>query len=111
MSFAKKYLQQYNADSAWDSMRGGTGAYDYSSMPEYMDAFRRIKSETTQTPTRAQETEDLTGQIVGFAKRVQPKTENMSLEDLNAMVQGIMTGDFANLLLASEMSKQNFPVF
>jgi len=43
MSFAKKYLQQYNADSAWNSLGavGDTSAWDASANP--LNAYREIQ--------------------------------------------------------------------
>jgi len=76
MSFAKQYLQQYNAGSAWDSLRGGTGAYDYSSMPEYANTFRTINNADVRPRNAAQDFEDMSGVVYGFRNRARQNRIN-----------------------------------
>lgn len=69
MSFAKKYLQQYNAGTAWDSLRGGSGAYDYSSMPEYAATFRAINNADVRPRNAAQGFDDMSDVVYSFRNR------------------------------------------
>ena len=93
MSFAKNYLKQYNADTAWDSLRGGTSAYDYSSMPEYAENFRRIFSASQKPKQFAKDVEDMSDIVYGYvgnAKRRKGKYAQLdNLYDLNAITNSV----------------------
>ena len=96
MSFAKKYLEQYNADTAWNSLRGGTGAYDYSSMPEYINTFRTIYSAGQKPKQFAKGVEDMSGIVYGFlgnARKNRGKAAQFAnAYDVDSLMNSVATG-------------------
>ena len=92
-------INNYNAETAWDYLRGGTGAYDYSAMPKYAAIFQSINQETPEGPqTKAK----------GVKRLPNFGTKSGSIPEINELTSSILGNEFLNNLTDTAV---NFPSY